>query len=72
MIIGKILDLPKASSKTREASIISGPHFNVTASILELLKILSEVIAASKCGPLAWIEKQTVVKTAPTDSDKFL
>ena len=72
MIIGKILDLPKASSKTREASIISGPHLNIIASILELLKILSEVIVASKCGPLAWIEKQTVVKTGPTDSDKFL
>ena len=72
MIIGKILDLPKASSKTREASIISDPHLNIIASILELLKILSEVIVASKCGPLAWIEKQTVVKTGPTDSDKFL
>ena len=72
MIIGKILDLPKASSKTREASIISGPHLNIIASILELLKMLSEVIVASKCGPLAWIEKQTVVKTGPTDSDKFL
>ena len=72
MIIGKILDLPKAFSKTREASIISGPHLNIIASILELLKILSEVIVASKCGPLAWIEKQTVVKTGPTDSDKFL
>ena len=72
MIIGKILDLPKTSSKTREASIISGPHLNIIASILELLKILSEVIVASKCGPLAWIEKQTVVKTGPTDSDKFL
>ena len=72
MIIGKILDLPKAFSKTREASTISGPHLNIIASILELLKILSEVIVASKCGPLAWIEKQTVVKTGPTDSDKFL
>ena len=57
MIIGEILDLPKASSKTTEASIISGPQLNIIASILELLKILSEVIVESKCGPLARIEK---------------
>ena len=30
------------------------------ASILELLKIFSEVIVASKCGPLAKIEKQAI------------
>ena len=29
-------------------------------SILELLKIFSKVIVASKCGPLAKIEKQAV------------
>ena len=60
LIIGEILDLPKKSSKTREASIISGPQLNMTTSILELLKIFSEVIVASKCGPLARIEKQAM------------
>ena len=49
--------LPKKSSKTRKASIISGPQLNIIVSILDLKKILSEVIVASKCGPLAWIEK---------------
>ena len=29
-------------------------------SILDLLKIFSEVIVASKCGPLAKIEKQAM------------
>ena len=46
------------SSKRREASIISGPQLNIITSTLELLKIFSEVIIASKCGPLAKIEKQ--------------
>ena len=54
-IIGKILDVPKNSSKIREASIISGPQLNIIASILELLKKFSEVIVASKCAPLARI-----------------
>ena len=60
MIIGKILNLLKKSSKTREASIISGLPLNIIASILELLKILYEVIVASKCCPLAWVEKQAM------------
>ena len=59
-IISKILDLPKKSFKTRDASIISGPQLNIIASILELLKIFSEVIVASKCGPLAKIEKRAM------------
>ena len=29
-------------------------------SILDLLKVFSEVIVASKCGPLAMIEKQAM------------
>ena len=58
LIIGKILDLPKKSCKTGEASIISGPQLNIIVSILELLKIFYEVIVASKCGPLAMIEEQ--------------
>ena len=37
---------------------IGGPQLNIIVSILELLKIFSEVIVASKCGPLARIEKQ--------------
>ena len=44
LIIGEIVDLPKKFSKTREASIISGPQLNIIASILELLKISFEVI----------------------------
>ena len=48
----------KKFSKTREASIISRPQLNIIASILELLKILSEVILAFKCGPPTRIEKQ--------------
>ena len=51
-IIGEILDLPKKSAKTKEAFIISGPQLNIITSILGLLKIFSEVIVASKCGPL--------------------
>ena len=58
--MGEILDLPKKPSKTREASVISSPQLNIIASILELLKIFSEVISAFKCGPLAKIEKQTM------------
>ena len=60
LIIGEILDLPKKSSKTREASLISGPQSNTMALILELLKIFSEVIVASKCGPRARTKKQAV------------
>ena len=60
LIIGEILDLPKNSCKTRETSIISGPQLNIIASILELLKIFSEVIVASKCNPLGRIEKQAM------------
>ena len=56
-ILGEILDPPKKSSKTREVSIISGPQLNIIPSILELLKIFSEPIVASKCGPLARTEK---------------
>ena len=59
-IIGRILDLPKRSYKTREASIISGPHLNIIGSMLETLKIFSEVIVASKCDLLAKIEKEAM------------
>ena len=58
--MGEIWDLPKKSSKTREASIISDPQLNTIAPIPELLKIFSEVIVASKCGPLARMEKEGV------------
>ena len=60
LLIDEILDLPKKSSKTRETSIISGPQLNIITPILELLKIFSEVIVASKCGLLGRIEKQAV------------
>ena len=58
--MGEILDLPKKFSKTRETSIISDPQLNTIAPIPELLKIFSEVIVASKCGPLARMEKQVM------------
>ena len=49
---------------------MSGSQLNIIAPTLELLKIFSEVIVASKCGLLAKIEKQAVMKTGPTE--KFL
>ena len=61
-IIDETLNLPKKSSKTREASVKSGTKLNITTSILELLKISSEVIAASKYGPLARIKYQKPIK----------
>ena len=39
---------------------ISTPQFNIIASIVEHLKIISEVIVASECGPLARIVKQAM------------
>ena len=39
---------------------ISCTQLYILASILELLEIFSEVIGASKCGPLARIEKQAM------------
>ena len=38
--------------------------------MLDLLKIFSEVVVGSKCGPLAKIETGYVIKTGPTE--KFL
>ena len=46
-----ILHLLKKSSKTREASI---------KMVRNYVKILSGVIVASKCGPLAKIKKQAL------------
>ena len=46
LIIGRILNLSKEFSKRREASIMRCPKLNITTSILELLKIFSEVIVA--------------------------
>ena len=60
LIMSEILYLPEKSSQTRGASIISGPQFNIIASILELLEIFFEVIVAATCGPLARIEKQAM------------
>ena len=60
LIIGRILDLSKKSSKTWEVSIWSGPRLNIIAWKLELLEIFSEVIVASKCGPLAGVEKEAM------------
>ena len=50
MNIGEIFDLPKKSSQTGAASIISGPQLNIIASILEVLEILSEVIQMWSTG----------------------
>ena len=49
---------------------ISGPQLNIIASMLDLLKISSEVVVGSKCGPLAKVEIGYVIKTGPTE--KFL
>ena len=54
------LGLSKKSSKTWEVSIWSGPRLNIIAWKLELLEIFSEVIVASKCGPLAGVEKEAM------------
>ena len=43
--------------KNKRSIHINGPQLNITASIMDLLKIFSEVIVASKCGLLARIEK---------------
>ena len=56
LIIGGILDLLEKFSKTREVSYT----WSTTLSILDLLKVLSEVIGASKRGPPARIEKQAI------------
>ena len=53
------MDLLKSPVQKRSIHI-SGPQLIIIASILELLKIFSEVIVASKCGPLARIEKQAM------------
>ena len=39
---------------------MNGPQLNIIASIMELLKILSEVIAAPKCSSLGRIEKRAM------------
>ena len=56
LIIGEILDLLEKSSNIREASY----KWSTTLSILDLFKIFSEVIGASKRDPLARIEKQAM------------
>ena len=57
-------------SKTRKASLINGSQLNVIASILELLKILSEItVVSTKCGSLARIEN-LIMSTGP--NEKFL
>ena len=56
LIKGISLDLLERSSKTTEASNKWYP----TLSILDLLKIFSEVIVAPKHGPLARIKKQAM------------
>ena len=56
LIIGGILGLLLKSSKTKEVSY----KWSAILSILDLLKIFSELIVASKCGRLATIEKQAM------------
>ena len=56
----KIFLVTRISGNKRVFFGLSGPQLNIIASILELLKILSEVIAVSKYGPLARIEKQAI------------
>ena len=59
LITGGILDQLESLLK-QEKHHISAPQLNIAASILDLLKTFSEIIVASKCGPLAKIEKQAV------------
>ena len=56
LIIGGILGLLENSSKIRGAPY----KWFTTLSVLDLLKIFSEVIVASKRRPLASIEKQAM------------
>ena len=56
LIIGGILDLLEKFSKTRKGSY----KWSTTLSILDLLKIFSEVILAPKRDPLTRIEKQAM------------
>ena len=56
MIIGRILDLLEKFYKTRKGLY----KWSTTLSILDLPKILSEVIVASQRGPLVRIEKQAM------------
>ena len=53
------MDLLEKAYK-QEKHHISGPQLNIIASILDLLKIFSEVIVASKCGPLASFQKHSM------------
>ena len=46
--------------QNKTSTYISGPLLNIIASILELLKTLSEVIVASKCDLLSRFEKQAM------------
>ena len=39
---------------------MNGPHLNIIASTLDLLKIFSKVIVAFKCGPMVRAEKQAM------------
>ena len=71
LIIGGILGLLLKSSKTREASYKSREvsyKWSAILSVLDLLKIFSELIVASKRGRLATIEKQAVIKTGPIEN----
>ena len=56
LIIGGILGLLLKFSKTREVSY----KWSAILSILDLLRIFSELIVASKRGRLATIEKQAM------------
>ena len=57
-LIRRILDLLEKSSKVREASY----KWSTTLSIMDLLKIFSEVTIASERNPPARIEKQSMLQ----------
>ena len=60
-IVGRILDLTyRKCPLKQEKHSISDPKLNAIASILGILKILSEAIVVSKCGPLVKTEKQAM------------
>ena len=58
----KILDLLTKSSKTREASInwFTINYNSINTGPSQNIKIFSEVVVGSKCGPIEKIEEQTL------------
>ena len=52
--------LQEKSSKNKRNIHITAPQLIIIASKLELQNLLSEVIIAPKCGPLAMVEEYAI------------